>query len=74
MAKIKVRVKTRCINPRVEEFAQNSYIVYVSSPPEDNKANFELLKMMAKHLKVPSTKIKIVAGLSSPNKLLDVEW
>jgi len=74
MAKIKVRVKTRCVNPRVEEFGINEYIIYVSSPPEDNKANFEMIKMLAHHLKVPSTKIKITAGLSSPNKILDVEW
>lgn len=48
---------------------KNSYLVCVKSPPENNKANVEVIKLMSKHL---GKKAKIFSGLTSKKKLISV--
>ena len=40
--------------------------------PVKGKANKELIKKLAKHFKVPSCNIKILAGYTSRTKLIEV--
>jgi uncharacterized protein YggU (UPF0235/DUF167 family) len=69
---IKVMVKARSPNPRIEDFGGNNLLVYVSSEPENNEANIEVIKLLSRHYGVPYTKIKIKSGLTSKNKLIEV--
>jgi len=72
--KIQVRVKTNCSEQKIENFGERHYLVYLKSSPEDNKANIELLNMMSKVLGVPALKIKIVSGLTSRDKTLEIVY
>ena len=47
-----------------------SYKVYLKSPPEDNKANIELLKLLKKHFKAQN--IKLIKGHTSRNKVVEI--
>jgi uncharacterized protein (TIGR00251 family) len=46
-----------------------SYLVYLKSPPEDNKANVELLKLLHNYFKA---KVRIKSGLTSKNKIIEI--
>lgn len=45
---------------------------YLKSPPEDGKANLELIKFLAKSLKTTQNEIEIVAGATSRNKRIKI--
>lgn len=46
--------------------------VGLTSKPEKGKANRELLSKLAKHFKVPTSNIRIIAGQKSRTKLVEV--
>ncbi|MEM4188138.1 MAG: DUF167 domain-containing protein [Candidatus Hadarchaeum sp.] len=50
----------------------NKIVVGLISRPEEGKANLELVKKLAKHFHVPSTQVRIVAGLKSRRKIVDI--
>ena len=70
--KIKVTVKPNSKQQKIEESADGSLIVRLKSPPVDGKANRELIEMLAKQFKVTKSKISIKSGLSSKNKLVEI--
>ena len=45
---------------------------YLHSPPEDGKANRELVKLLSETLKIPQREIEMVQGLISRSKVLDI--
>lgn len=51
----------------------NKIVVGLTSKPEKGKANLELIKKLAKHFNVPSTRVKIIAGLKSKRKIVEVK-
>lgn len=50
----------------------NKILVGLTSKPEKGKANLELIKKLAKHFKVPSSHVRIVSGLKSRRKIVEV--
>jgi hypothetical protein len=57
----------------VEEIGPGEYKVRVLSPPEKGEANRELLRLLADYLEVPPSRLKIVGGLKSRQKLISLE-
>lgn len=47
--------------------------VYVTVNPEDDKANNRVIKLLAKELKIPKSKIRIIKGMKSRNKTIEIE-
>ncbi len=45
---------------------------YLKSPPEDGKANKELITFLAKGLKLPTEKISIIQGATSRTKTIKI--
>jgi len=66
-----IRVKTNSSEQSIEEFGDKRYLVHLKSEPENNKANIELINLMAKHLGIPPGKLKIISGLTSRDKVLE---
>jgi uncharacterized protein (TIGR00251 family) len=46
---------------------------YVKSPPERGLANQDVIKSLAKQLKISIDQIHIISGLTSPNKRLKID-
>lgn len=46
---------------------------YVKSPPENGKANKEVIELFAKALNVPKSVIDIISGLTSRNKRIKID-
>ena len=48
-------------------------LVYVKAPPENNKANEAVLRVLAKHLNQPVSHLSVLKGKTSRNKLIRVK-
>jgi uncharacterized protein len=59
-------------NSQKSEFDEKNNLAYLKSPPQDNKANIELIKLLAKHFKVSSSQVKIKKGLTSREKAIEI--
>jgi len=68
---IKVRVKP---NSKKQEIVNKGrdYIVFLKSPPENNKANTELIKLLAGYFDKHFSQIKIKSGNRSRYKLVEI--
>ncbi len=67
---IHVKVKPSSGRQEVFDEGEGKFLVSLKSAPENNKANVELLKLLKKHFNKP---VKIKSGLSSRNKIVEVE-
>ncbi|MCJ7633521.1 DUF167 domain-containing protein [Candidatus Bathyarchaeota archaeon] len=50
----------------------NRILVGLTAKPEKGKANRELIKKLAKHFKVSTSQIRILAGLKSKSKVVEI--
>lgn len=55
------------------EFDALTNIAHLKASPEKNKANIELIRLLAKHFKISSSQIKILRGLTSKEKTIEIE-
>jgi uncharacterized protein (TIGR00251 family) len=69
--KIQVRVKP---NSRTEEVSQegDGFIVKVKEPPREGKANQAVIKLLAQHFGVSKSQVRILSGLRSGKKVIEV--
>jgi len=71
--KLNVYIKPQSkLGPLVKEEA-NGLTVYVREAAVEGKANGALIKIVAKHYKVPKTSVKIAKGHSSRYKKIEIE-
>ena len=70
--KIQVKVKP---NSRTEEVIQenDSFLVKVKEPPKEGKANQAIIRLLARHFGVSQSQVKIVSGLKSKVKVIEIE-
>lgn len=66
---INVKVKTSSGRQEIEKISDNDYKVFLKSPPEDGKANGELLRLLKKEFKKD---VKIKSGKTSRNKIIEI--
>lgn len=69
---INVKVKASSGKQEIEGFGNNRYLVYLKSEPENNKANIELINLLSKYFGIPHKNIKIKAGLTSSEKMIEL--
>lgn len=69
----RVKVKPNSKQQSVKEETDGSFTIHLKSPPVDGKANEELIKILAKKFDVPKSKIRIKSGLSSRQKLIEID-
>jgi uncharacterized protein (TIGR00251 family) len=50
----------------------NRILVGLTSRPEKGKANLELIRKLARHFKVSSSHVRIISGLKSRRKTVEV--
>jgi uncharacterized protein (TIGR00251 family) len=68
-----VRVQPRSSRTGVEPEGEGRFRVRVHSAPEGGKANSEVIELLAEHFGVPRTRIKILRGASSRNKIVEID-
>jgi uncharacterized protein len=69
--KIKIKIHANSSQEKIEEIVKDKgYEVWIKEKPIDGKANEELIKVLKKYFKKD---IKIVQGLKSRNKIVEIE-
>ena len=69
---IKVRAKTAAKRNSLSVVDESTFLIEVKEKPERNLANTRIIHMLAEHLKIPTSKIRITKGHHSPSKILSI--
>ena len=69
--KFRILVKPNVDENKIESFGieRSAFRISIKAKPQDNKANIELIKFLSKTLK---KKVKIISGLKSKEKIIQV--
>lgn len=70
--KISVRIKPNSKSESVEKRPEGDFLVRVKAPAKEGKANEALIKILSKEFSVPKSRIAIISGLGSKNKIIEV--
>lgn len=70
--KISINIKTGAKNAKIEKINENEFKISVKARPIENKANLEIIKILADYFNVPKSNVKITSGLSSKRKICDI--
>jgi len=68
--KLKIKVKPNSGKQEIIKIFPEEYKVFLKSPPENNKANIELIKLLSKYFK---THVRIIRGNKSHEKIVEVK-
>ena len=69
-----IHVIPRSSKNLITEMDDGTLRIKLTAAPVDNEANIKLIKLLSEHLDVAKSKIKIVSGLTSKNKIVDVSF
>lgn len=70
--RINVRVIPRARQNKITVEESGVLRVHTTVAPSDGKANDAVIKMLAEHLDVPKTSIKIIRGESARDKIIEI--
>lgn len=70
--KIYIKVKPKSKKEFVKKIDDTHYVVAVSEPPVDGKANNAVIDMLAEFFHKPKSQIFIVSGKSSRQKIMEI--
>ena len=70
--KIFVHAKPSSKRPEVEKLDEAHYTVSVQEPAKENKANFAIIKALAIHFGVPLSRIRLLSGKNSRQKMFGI--
>ncbi len=71
--KITIRVKPNSKENQIEEIGPNQFAVKVKAPPKENRANQEVIEVLSKYFQVPKSRISILSGLKSKQKMVEID-
>lgn len=70
--KIFVKAKPSAKEEKVEKVDDLNYVISVKEPPVKGKANEAIRNALAVYFKTGSSRVKIVAGQTSRNKIIEI--
>jgi uncharacterized protein len=71
MPKYQITVKPGNSQEKIVATDDQKLIVYLRTKPHDGEANSALIKILAKHLNIPKTSLKITRGQKSRTKIIE---
>lgn len=70
--KIFLKAKTKAKEKKLIKIDETHYSISINSLPEKGKANKEIIKTLAKYFDIRISKINIVSGEKSKNKIIEI--
>ena len=70
--RIYIKVIPRSSRNKIEKISEGEYKVWVTAPPVDGKANDMLIQILAEHLGVPRSCLKIIGGKTAKTKIIEI--
>ncbi len=71
-ARLRVKVRARARRNELIGLQGDVLRIKVTAPPVEGKANAAVIDLLAAHLRVPKSSIRIVSGEHAPLKLVEV--
>jgi len=65
-----VRIVPRASSTEIAGDYEGALRIRIAAPPVEGAANRELIRFLAKKLKVPQNAVEIISGTSSKNKII----
>ena len=69
---IKVRAKTGAKRESLTVVNESTLVIEVKDKPERNLANKRIVELLAAHLNISTSKIRIIKGHRTPSKTLSI--
>lgn len=69
--KIQVKVKPGSKNEEVTQKG-DTLIVTTKEPSKEGRANRQVIKLLAKHFKVPQNQVKLISGFKQRDKVVEI--
>ena len=73
MARVTVKVHPRARRTSIAGLLGDAWKLDLAAPPVDGKANDECIRFFAELARVPRSRVRIVTGAASRNKVVEVE-
>ena len=70
---IQVKAKTQSKKECIEKISNNTYQIFLHETPEKGKANKALIKLLADNFNISPSRVKIISGLKSKNKVINID-
>ncbi|MEK7160546.1 MAG: DUF167 domain-containing protein [Patescibacteria group bacterium] len=70
--KIFVRAKINAKRPGVEKLDERNFLVAVSEPPIDGRANRAIVSALAEYFHIAKSRVNLVVGASGKNKIFEI--
>ncbi|MEK7603516.1 MAG: DUF167 domain-containing protein [Patescibacteria group bacterium] len=70
--RISVKAKPNSKEEKVEKFSDTEFVVSVKEPPVKGLANKAIIHVLAKHLNIPQSSIRIISGYTSRQKIVEI--
>ena len=71
--RIVVRIKPNAKTGSIEKGSEGELLVRVKAPAREGKANEALLKALSEYFDIPKSRLSIVNGLGSKNKIVELK-
>jgi len=69
----KIKVQPRASKNEIIGLQGEALKIRLMAPPVDGEANEACIRFLADFFRVPRKRIKIISGLTSPHKLIEIE-
>jgi len=69
--KISVKVKPNSKSEKVEKIGE-TYKLYVKEPAKEDRANLAVINLLSEYFKVPKSRISILRGKKSRQKIVEI--
>ena len=70
--RIAVIVKPKARKPEIVKISPEDYRIAVREPAQNGQANEAAMNLLSEYLRIPKSKLKLVRGVSSRHKLIEV--
>jgi len=70
--KISIRVKPNARKNEVKPLGDNTFLVSVTAPPVDNRANEKMIEVLAEYFGRPKRTISILRGTTAKQKIVQI--
>ncbi len=70
--KIYIKLIPRSSLNQITKISENEYKIKITSAPVDGEANKQLISFLSKEWKIAKSKIKIIKGETSRNKIIEI--
>jgi len=70
--KVFVKVKPGAKIDRVEKIDDTHFNIWVKCPAKEGRANENVIKLLAEFFNLPKSRVKIISGHSSKNKVIEI--